>query len=55
MSKKTVLNQITTFRGIGDRDGAIDLWSRYKNLISKSEFEQAYGKGMEIFYAEETE
>jgi hypothetical protein len=55
MSKEMVLKQITLFRSIGDRDGAIDMWSKHKNLINQSEFEQAYGKGIEVYDERETE
>jgi hypothetical protein len=54
VNKETVLNQITLLRSLGDRDGAVDMWSKHKNIISQSEFEQAYGKGLEAFYEKET-
>jgi len=51
--KKTVLKQIALFRSLGDRASALDMWSRYKNIITQKEFEQAYGKGLVAYYKEE--
>jgi hypothetical protein len=55
MSKEKVLNQIALLRSYGDRNGAIDMWSKYKNLITQDEFERAYDKGLKAFFEEETE
>jgi hypothetical protein len=50
MDKENILNQITKLRSEGDRDGAIDMWSKYKHIVNQNEFEQAYGKGVEAYY-----